>query len=579
MNKLLIIIVLALVCTRPVDAAPAKGESVANFTLTDLNGRPHEFQELKSKVLLLFFTGNGCPVARQSASKLRELRNAFAGKGLEIWVINSYPADSAESIRKEAREFGFQRFPIFRDPDQVVALALGIQRTSEVVAIDTANRTVIYRGSIDDQLSEGAKKPKPDKRFLVAALEEYFAGKEITLPRTTAKGCLINYASTGVKGEEGISYVKDVAPILKEKCANCHSEGNIGPFAFDGYARAKNKARMIEEVLLTKRMPPWHADPHFGKFQNDRSLSPEQAQTLIRWVNEGAPRGEGEDPLAVKVDAPAAWPLGEPDFILKLPQPEKIPATGVMDYRHVQIPNAVTEDRWLRAVAIKPGNRKVVHHVILRAKDSRGGDDGSGRGVMIAGWAPGYFAQYYPENAGRFLPGGALFDLELHYNTIGSEQTDQTEIGLYFLKDKPRLEFRVQAAVNMDFSIPPGEPDSRTFATYGFEKDALLFSMSPHMHLRGSWFKYEALYPDGRKETLLSVPQYDFNWQTEYRLVKPKRMPKGTWILCTGGFDNSERNPANPDPSQRVGWGDQSFEEMFIGFMDVADLPEGTAAD
>jgi hypothetical protein len=338
------------------------------------------------------------------------------------------------------------------------------------------------------------------------------------------------------------------------------------------YQKVRGRADMIREVLVARRMPPWDADPHYGHFKNDRSLSLAQQKTLLRWIDEGAVRGDGPDPLAQTIPEPPRWPLGQPDYIVKLPVAEQIPATGVFDYRYVDVPSPTTNDVWLAAAVFRPDNRRVVHHLIVRAKYSKtpklAKDD-----VFLTGWAPGIENRAYPEGTGKFLGAGATLNFELHYTASGRAETDQSELGLYVLKSPPKLALKTQAAVNWDVVVPPHEPEAPSYAVFGFEHESMLFDLAPHMHLRGSWFKYEALYPSGKRETLLSVPRYDFNWQTGYRLAEPKVMPAGTWILCTGGFDNSSRNPSNPNPDKRIKWGAQSFDEMFIGFMDVATLP------
>ena len=551
-------------------------EEMPDFTLLDCNGRVHELHRAGGRAVVLFFTGNGCPIARKSVSKLRALPQQF-GEDVTVWMVDAYSQDDPKDVRKEALDLKVGSIPILMDEKQGLALALGVQRTAEVVAISTKDWTVFYRGAIDDQLSEGAEKPQPTQKYLASALTAFLAGKEIPQARTSVKGCLIAYEKVSEPADGPVSYVKQVAPILREKCAGCHSEGNIGPFAFSSYSVAKKKARMIQEVLLTQRMPPWHADPHYGKFTNNPALTAAEVQTLGRWIAQGAPRDEGEDPLNAPVPVVGDWPLGKPDYIVRLPAPETVPATGVLDYRHIKLDSPIPDNAWLAGVSIKPGNRKVVHHVIVRAKYKNSGDDGSGQGAWIAGWAPGYQAERFPEGTGRFLGQGAKLDFEMHYTTMGVEQTDQTEIGLYVLPEKPKLSYQVHAAFNAEFSIPPGEADARTFATFGFKHDSLLYNLTPHMHLRGSWMRYEALYPNGKREVLLSVPRYDFNWQTTYRLAEPKRIPAGSWLLCTGGFDNSAQNHANPDPKKRVTWGDQSWDEMFIGFLGLTELPRETA--
>jgi hypothetical protein len=330
---------------------------------------------------------------------------------------------------------------------------------------------------------------------------------------------------------------------------------------------------MIEEVLLTGQMPPWHADPGFGHWANDRSLSAEEAQVLLRWALSSAPRGEGNDPLIGPAKPLLDWPLGPPNFSVRLPKPESIPANGVLDYRHIAVDLPITNDVWLAGVDVKPGNRLVVHHVIVRAKWPDGPDDGSGYGVNLSGWAPGMMNARFQAGTGKSLRHDAKIDLEMHYTTVGSPQTDQTEIAFYLLPGKPEREVTTRSAIQTDLNIPPGVDEARDSAVYGFTKPATIYSLMPHMHLRGKWMRFELLSPTGQRETLLNVPRYDFNWQTVYRLAEPRHVPAGTWLLVTGGFDNSSTNPSNPGPHKRVQFGLQSWDEMFIGFFDAADDP------
>lgn len=552
---------------RPSVASPRRqAEEVINFALLDHRGQSRELRRVDARAVMLFFTGNGCPIARQSLGKLRLLQQRYEDRGVIVWLINSNPQDDRASIVEEAEAFRSDPLPILKDDTQGVARFLGVQRTCESIAISTKDWRIFYRGAIDDQLSEGATKPWPTEKFLETALDAFLDGRPIAKARTVTKGCLIHFeADAGADAE--VSYVKEVAPILVRKCVVCHRPGDVGSWVMSDFRKVKGMSAMMQEVLLTRRMPPWGADPHFGKFVNDGSLEVPEAQTLLRWIEQGAPRGEGEDPLPAAAKPAEDWPLGPPDFIVRLARPEQIPATGVLDLRH-QILNApFTNDLWLGALDVKPGNRKVVHHVTLRtilpaqsAADS----------VPFAGWNPGYSARRYPAGTGRRLPKDVKFHIDLHYTTIGTPQTDQTEIGLYVLPAAPPLELEARAVWDADISIPPGESNLRASAVAGFDREMLLYDFRPHMHYRGAWFKFELLYPNGQRETLLSVPRFDFNWQGTYTLAEPKRVPAGTWMLCSGGFDNSSRNPANPDSTRRLRWGEQSWDEMFIGHFSAA---------
>lgn len=561
---------LALLLAWPgLATLPCRSAPVPNFNLLDLRGRNHELRRVEAKAVVLFFTGNGCPIARKSVDKLKGLNDRF-GKEVAFWMVNTYNSDSLEDCRKEYRDFDMRPLLYLRDPKQGLALALGVERTAEVVAIRTDTWRVFYQGAIDDQFSEGAQRPAPSQKYLETALTQFRAGQDIVIPRTRAHGCLLSFCVDDPIDSK-TWFATKVAPLLREQCATCHRAGGIGPWAMDSYEQVKDYSRMIEEVLLTARMPPWHADPDYGHWANDRSLTCEQAQTLLRWVTAGSPRGDGPDPLRQSLPSQPDWPLGSPSFTVQLPEPQQIPANGVLDYRHISIDPHLTNDVWLAGLDVKPGNRLVVHHVIVRAKWPNGPDDGSGYGVNLAGWAPGMVNAKFEPGTGKKLPRGATLDLELHYTTVGSPQTDQTQIAFYVLPSRPEREVTTRSAIQTDLNITPGSDESRDSAVYGFTRPATLYSLMPHMHLRGKWMRFELLLPNGHRETLLNVPRYDFNWQTVYRLAEPRHVPKGAWLLVTGGFDNSAANPSNPAPNKRVEFGLQSWDEMFIGFFDAAD--------
>ena len=551
-------------------------DDVLNFSLLDYRGKHHELRRTDARVVVLFWTGNGCPVARQSVSKLRALRSKFGSEGVAFAMVNSNPADTREAIAAEAEEFRVGSIPVLKDDLQTVANAYKVRRTGEAIAVDTKKMKVIYRGAIDDQLTAGAKKPQPTEKYLETALKQFVAGEPVTRAEAPVHGCLIAFEDAP---KTEVSYVKEIAPILKNKCVSCHSPGNIGPWAMSNHKKVKSMSAMIAETILAKQMPPWHADGAPGIFHNDRSLTADETKLLLRWIEQGCPPGPGEDPLPGSAPAPVEWALGTPDIVIPLPGTEQIPATGVVPYRYVDADVEMPRDSWIRAGVVRPDNKRVVHHVIVRVKYPPGAKHRPEEEVFFTSWAPGNTSLEFPGGTGKFLPKGARFNFELHYNTTGKAETDRSELGLYFMSATPKMVLETRTAESRDLNIPPGEPDARSFCMYHFKRDTLIFDLIPHMHLRGSWFKYEALYPDGKRETLLSVPRYDFNWQTEYRFAEPKRVPAGTWMLCTGAHDNSTMNPANPDPKRRVKWGLQSHEEMFMGFMNVSEIPQVATAE
>ncbi len=580
--------------------AESKAEEAINFSLLDYKGKHYELRRSDARVVVLFFTSFSCPIARQSFPKLKSVRGDYGSKGVDLWLVNSCTADDpddsmiqmlmmsrrnslrpdasvadTEAMKLEILKAAVGNLPVLRDEHQLVAQRYGVNRTCEVIAIDTKTSTILYRGAIDDQLAEGTQKPKATTNYLTTALDEFLAGKPITNPKTQVHGCRITFETETPK--DPISYTREIAPLLQKNCVGCHSPGQIGPFAMSSYKKVKGWSAMIEEVVLDRRMPPWHADPHYGKFANDRALTSAESHTLLNWIEQGCPRGDGADPLTNAAPPVVEWTLGKPDYIVPIPKEQIIPATGTMKYIYLDSDFAMPEDSWLRAAVCRAGNPQVVHHIIVRVLYPKGYKDAPPEAYLFTTWVPGLTASEFPEGTGVFLPKGSRFNFELHYTTTGEATTDQSEIGLYLAKEPAQRRLEVRASEVRDFEIAPGDKNAEHFCLYSFKKAAVIYDLSPHMHFRGSWFKFQLLYPDGKRETLLSVPHYDFNWQTSYRLAEPKHVPAGTWMLCTGAHNNSPTNPFNPDASKTVAWGLQSWHEMFMGFMTVADdLPAST---
>lgn len=543
---------------------------VPNFNLVDLNDRNHELYRAKGKAVVLFFTGTGCPIARKSVSSYKALKRKYERQGVDFWVVNAYANEEKQEVSREARQLGLNHIPYLMDSKQSVALSYGVNRTAEVVAIDTSTWEVFYQGAVDNQFGEGAERPTASEHFLSDALGQFLAGEPIAQARTRARGCRISFARVSPQGEAP-DYATKVAPVLKENCVECHRSGGIAPWSMSSHRKLTNYSDMMEEVLLTRRMPPWDPHPDYGDFHEGHALTREETQTLIQWIQAGSPRGDGADPLTEPLPAIGDWELGEPDAILELPKKQRIKATGIEPYRHLVVENPFEEDVWLSGMDIKPGNRAVVHHVILYVK--RPGSRGSDKGDFFIGWAPGASPLEYPEGVAKRLPANAKLTIEMHYTTNGTEQFDETEIALYLADGPVERNAETRSAINTELDIPPGLEDARHTATYAFKKPATLYGLFPHMHFRGKWMRYELLLPNGKRETLLHVPRYDFNWQFSYYLKEPLRVPAGSWLMVTGSFDNSAANPANPDYRKRVFFGQQSWDEMFIGFFEAADDP------
>jgi hypothetical protein len=343
----------------------------------------------------------------------------------------------------------------------------------------------------------------------------------------------------------------------------------VGPFPLEKYDDARGHAAMIREVVDDRRMPPWHADPRYGKFSNDRRLSPRERSTLLAWVDHGAPLG---DPAALPAPRtfPEKWTIGTPDAVFEIPAPQVVAAQGTLDYVHVRVPTHFKEDRWIQAAEAQPGDRAVVHHIIVYV-DDHGGRRRRGGEAHLCGFAPGDLPTVLPAGTAKKIPAGSDLIFQIHYTPNGTMRTDRSRVGFIYAKAPVEHQAYTHGIAQRRFLIPPGADNYPVASSFTFPRDAHLLSFMPHMHLRGKSFEYRATYPDGTSEVLLSVPAYDFGWQTAYALATPKAMPKGTRIDCQAHYDNSAGNPANPDPKRAVTWGDQTFEEMMIGYIDYTD--------
>ena len=403
--------------------------------------------------------------------------------------------------------------------------------------------------------------------------------------------CCISVVASGATGS--VTFSKDVAPILQKNCQGCHRPGEAAPMSLRTYQEARPWAKAMKQAVLAKKMPPWFADAQYGHFRNDRSLPQKDIDTLVSWVDAGAPEGDPKDlpqPLAF-VDG---WNIGQPDMVLEMPEPFHVPASGTIEYQYVVLPYKFTEDRWVQMAEVRPGNRAMVHHVIAYIRDGSSkwmrdkkpgelfvpeadanGNRPSLNGDLLSGFAPGLPPSILEPGQGRLIKAGSDIVLQLHYTANGHAGEDRTKVGVIFCKQAPHERVMTLAASNSKFTIPPGDPNYQVDASFELGHDAKLSALLPHMHLRGKDFQYRLVYPSGETETILRVPHYDFGWQLWYQPVSDIVLPKGTQIAATAHFDNSVNNPHNPDSTKAVTWGDQSWEEMMIGFFDVtfpADL-------
>jgi peroxiredoxin len=577
-------------------------QRLSNFTLKDVtNGRSlmlYGFQGRKSIVLV--FLGNDCPLASLYVPRLIEINREFSKKGVVILGINSNAHETEADVAKFVKERGID-FPVLKDPQNLVADSALVERTCEVIALDGFAR-IVYRGAIDDQHMQGKSKDAPDHNYLRDALGALVSGGKIATRATTVAGCLIDrvppkpldpsrapklrgaapqvVAALNAKEKEHpteigkVSYSGEVAAILENKCQNCHRPGQVAPFSLLTYDDARKHSAMIREVVTERRMPPWHADPQFGHFANDRSLSATDRATLLAWLDQGTPLG---DPKAIPAPRkfPEGWSIGQPDAVFEIPEPYYVPAQGVVSYVYFQVPTNFKEDHWVQAAEAVPGDRSVVHHIIVYVIDPNGKGDMRARLSHFCGYAPGDAPSVFPEGTAKRIPAGATLMFQVHYTPTGKIRTDRSRVGFVFSKTKPTREAFTLGIANADLLLPANSGNVEVASSKVLPIDVRVLSFMPHMHLRGKDFKYTFTKPGESPQTVLSVPAYDFAWQTYYILKDPIELPKGSVIDCLAHFDNSDSNPYNPDSTKLVRWGEQTFEEMMIGYLDM-DVPVGS---
>jgi peroxiredoxin len=569
---------LALLCLPPArsdDRPPANvGKQVPAFSLTDPRTKMAvSLADYKDrKALVIVFLGCECPVANAFLPRLTELHKDFADRGVQVLGINANTQDNAERVAEHARKHDLP-FPVLKDDKNVVADLLEATRTPEAFVLD-GERKIRYRGRIDDQYAINVQRPKPTQTDLVAAVEEVLAGKAVSVPVTTAAGCKIGRA-VEPKAGGAVTYSKHVARILQQNCQECHRPGQIGPFSLLEYRQAVAWSAALREAVEDERMPPWYADPRFGKFSNDRRLSKEDKETLLAWIDQGMPRGDEKD-LPPPRRFEDGWRMGKPDMIIEMPREFEVPAKGGkngIEYKYFKVDPGFKEDRWVQMAEARPGTPAVVHHIIVFVMSPGEVFLPDAPGAVLCGTAPGDTRLILPEGTARKVPAGSKLLFQLHYTPNGTAQKDRSSVGLIFAKKPPERRVLCVPIDNRLFtthivSIPPGAENFKLQAEFTFKEDGHIMAFMPHMHLRGKDFLFEAVYPDGTTETLLSVPRFNFNWQSVYRCEKPVPMPKGSKVRCLAHFDNSDKNPNNPDPTKWVSWGDQTWEEMMIGWMD-----------
>lgn len=551
-----ILLSVAFLISNSVLATP---ERVGDFAMLDYNGTFHQLSRyLHRDALVVMSYDRNCgsmPDMMQSYSALRDAWQSEAqsasDKGVSFLLL-----DSLGLGRQEMAGLALP-MPLLEDVGQLVSESLEIQQAGEVLVFNPERATLLYRGPVDGGLDSALND------FLDGGIED-----TINLP---VQGCELAYNST--VGGEAPDYATEVAPIIIDKCAECHRQDGVGPFAMDSHIMMMGWSPMIREVVLNRRMPPTQVDPYIGHSRHARYLESEQLQTLVHWIDAGAPRGSSEiDPLEeLDFSDRKQWVLGEPDLIVDGPA-INIRSTGVMNYIYAfgELPSE--EDRWVRAVQYLAGDESVLHHlmtyVVAPDEDFWGAeaDEESVTRRFLGGYAPGSIeAVEFPADTGVLIPAGHRLAMQFHYVTNGRATVDETKLGLYFHDSPPKYEVLTQAS-GKQFTLPPGVNDFKLQADHRFDDEVVIVGLRAHMHYRGKRMKFSATLPDGQMRDLLSVPAYNYGWQPQYLLSDPVTLPAGSTIHVIGALDNSASNPINPNPKSEILSGVDSLEEMFTGY-------------
>ena len=557
-------------CSGSEPAAKLVGAQVDNYMLVDQTGMGNILRyDTHTPAVVLASYVNGDKTSQEAAKALQALKEK--NPDLVIQLINSSNDDTRETIAAEAKAQNIS-LPILDDEFQLIGSSLGKDEkanpvgftvTGEAVIVSPKDWKVVYHGPVSG---------------VEAALAEFTAGKPVTNAEMAVSGTKLVYADAGKSAEWAkISYVKDIAPIMKDKCVDCHQPNGIAPemLYWTSYNQVKNFAPMIREAIRTDRMPPFDADSHYRAFENNENLTPDEIRTMVRWIDAGAPSDLAEgaaDPLTVAAVGREDWPLGKPDLVVDIPSYD-VPAAGVVDYQMPVVPNPMKEGKWLKATTFKAGNRQGVHHILAgwmkeMPKSGRGFD----WNVSMGGYAVGAESQMAPDKWATWIPAGGAISFQMHYTPIGKAFTDHSKIAFYWSKEDPELVKRQIIIADPSIEIAPNQARWHETAYVQFPADVQVYAAQVHAHYRGYSSKITAIYPDGKEEILLNMPHYDFNWQREYIFKDLIDLPAGTKLVADYWYDNSVNNKALGLPNAKdltnagseVVWGDQSFEEMLF---------------
>ncbi len=575
------------------------GKKIANVTLTDAAGKPFSLYDLADrKAVVILFLSFDCPVSAGYSQPLAALAETYQKRGVAF--VGVCPSDDdAATVARSAREHQIP-FPVFKDTAFRATDALEAEITPSAFVLD-GQFVLRYRGRIDDEYYARLKKKEKITRFdLKEALEDVLSGKAVRQAATKPIGCPIVRGTANRPAAGKVTFYRDVLPILQDHCQSCHRPGEAGPFALMTYRNAVNWADDLKTFTQNRQMPPWK--PSDGpEFRDARKLSEREIATLAAWVDGGTAAGDPKDAPPPR-QFPQGWQLGQPDLVLTVPEEFELGPTGRDVFRCFVLPTNLTEDRYVTAVEFRPGNPRVVHHSLnfidttgqgrkleQKEKDRSKKDDEKDRGPGysvamgvgfrpsggIGGWAPGQVTRRLPPDTGYFLPKGADVVLQVHYHRNGRTEKSQPSIGLYFAPKPLAKRFQSIVVPGRFFFIPAGNADFTVKGSVWVEDDCTIHSVMPHLHMLGKKVKVTITPPDGMPQTLVDITDWDYNWQETYFFRRPIAVKAGTRFDIEAHYDNSARNPRNPNnPPRLVRFGEQTTDEMCFGFIGAtADKP------
>ncbi|MEX0739013.1 MAG: redoxin domain-containing protein [Pseudohongiella sp.] len=549
-----------------------------DFALIDHQGRFHQLSRYADqRAVVVFVYSPDCAASTAGLPEIVSLHQRFANSPVRFMVLVPDSGKTRADLAELARSMNTDT-PLLLDSSQLVSDALEFTRSGEVLVINPARGDILYRGGVGlyqgDPMQQALAANLPGmSSHLHYVVHSVLRGEPFIDNPSPSEGAPLVLDQLDALAEQDVSYEEDVAPILIERCVDCHRDQGVAPWVMDGHRMVQGWSSMIRETLLTRRMPPGQIDYDYAsRFEDVHHISDEEMRILMRWIETGATRNsDAEDPLARIDRRESDWELGEPDLVIDFPAHE-VPASGILDYVFVPLEIGLTEDKWVSAYAFDVDEKSVLHHVIVYTQDARQQRQNAGGGgsrTNFGGYAPGRGHIELDPDTGILLERDMRFMIQFHYTTIGRELTDRSRLGLYFHDSPPDHVLERTALMNGEFVIPPGVREYPVTASTRILEDSFLYSFAPHMHYRGKHIRFKAIFPDGGEEKLLSIPNFQHNWQMVYRLREPVFLPAGTEIVAEGAFDNSRFNPINPDPMQEVRWGDQVWEEMFLTWMRI----------